>query len=158
MSTLDNTPRFWKGFGEPTRLREKENTLASIVTVNVPQYAVRATLSEIFGVYGSLTPSMQTEMLNLAKTAASTATEVELVCPTEAVAKTILGIINPKSNRRTVKVDSFSRWGLFYDVTLEGNVPISCTCPDFVNRSVGNPLHQCKHILHVSRNLNRYKA
>ena len=51
-----------------------------------------------------------------------------------------------EDKKETYKVQSESNLNSYYIVKFMDETPVYCSCLDFTNRSLKNPLHICKHM------------
>lgn len=130
--------------------------MARLTTINVPQYAVEESVLRLLLNFGKLPITAHGRVFEAIQKATSISQSVTILCDSEAQAKQIVSALQGAPQRRSVSVASQSRWGVSYDVGVEGSKAVDCTCPDFTNRSPSNPAHVCKHMRSVNNNPRYY--
>jgi hypothetical protein len=124
----------------------KGNTLTQIITVQTPTYAVRDSLRNFLLIFSQLTETEQDSIFQAARLSSSLDSTVDLPVQSQANGNVVVSAIRNAQPGQTVQVHSHTWYGKQYDVTYSGGRSVSCTCPDYVNRSKSNPNHVCKHM------------
>lgn len=120
--------------------------MATVTTINIPTYAVRETVRTVLFAFGELTDAQQELAFKEVQKATRLESTVQIPCASGGEASNLVDLFNRTGPLTTVEVDSFTRYGVSYLVQCRGSEPVSCDCPDFVNRSKSDPNHVCKHM------------
>lgn len=126
--------------------------MARVTTIQVPTFAVEATVSALLEALPHMEQDEAQKVWEQVRELpyASLSAVISFPCESEEYAKHLVTTINTHSRmHRTVSVMSFTKLGTFYDVEVDGRKAVSCSCPDYVNRSQINPNHICKHMHRV---------
>ncbi len=145
-------------FEDGTITHKEVHFMARVTQIQVPLFAVEATVGQLLRTLPSMNGVAAEKVWNLLKhDSLDLSRLVTIPCDSEAYATSLASLINADSPIRTVRVNSFTDYTKVYDVEIDAaNNPVSCTCPDFVNRHVTNPNHVCKHMQRVSLYPKRY--
>ena len=122
------------------------------------QYYVDVTMQEILQSFSRLTEYERNIVLPLLEgTAFHSNTTFSVNFTNEREAKEFLShVLGEKLE--TIHVQSYTDYNTVYDVKVDLNTMrvVSCTCPDYVNRSQYNKAHVCKHMSRVANSLTSY--
>jgi hypothetical protein len=148
--------------------------MARVVTIQQPVYAVEATVEDFLNAFpkiarqdpravaGSYTTGVApksplTEQVYKAlferSVGGNLKTVVQVPCASQTEANLLKSIITPTVTD-VYRVPSFTDYTKTYDVTTEGGIPVSCSCPNYDPDKGGNPY--CKHMRAVANRPNHY--
>ena len=138
---------FWNGFGKGTRY--KEETMTKVATINVPQYVVETTPSDVFFAWEALDSLTRAQAFKEILKVSTLNSTIRLSCASEDDAADLADLIcdNGPEWNVPVRSDNYDHNGVEYTVHGRGLKATRCTCDDFYYH--GAQKKRCKHMVRV---------